>query len=118
MKTKLLIAAAMISLALPAAADFTTVQLAYEVALSEVRLPRNENGTIAFKECKDCEYKTMRVSANIRYEVDGLTVTLKQFRELTKHVADRDNETVTVLHHLEDNRVTKVSVYLWGQRNE
>ena len=112
MKTKLLIAAAMIGLAMPAAADFTTVQLAYEVALSEVRLPRNENGTIAFKECEDCEYKTKRVSANIRFLVDGRSVSLAKFRQMTDRVADRDNEAVTILHHLEDNRVTEVSVYL------
>jgi len=71
MKTKLLIAIAMMGLALPVAADFTTVQVAYEVALSEVRLPRNEKGTIAFKECDDCEYQTKRVSADVRYRVDG-----------------------------------------------
>jgi len=112
MKTKLLIAIAMMGLALPAAADFTTVQVAYEVALSEVRLPRNEHGTIAFKECNDCEYKTKRVSANIRYLVDGRSVTLEKFREMTDRVADRDNEAVTILHHLKDNRVTEVSVYL------
>jgi len=112
MKTKLLIATAMIGLALPAAADFTTVQLAYEVALSEVRLPRIENGTIAFKECEDCDYKTKRVSANIRYLVDGRSVSLSKFRQMTDRVVDRDNEAVTILHHLEDNRVTKVSVYL------
>lgn len=112
MKTKLLIALAIMGLALPAAADFTTVQVAYEVALSEVRLPRNENGTIAFKECDDCEYKTKRVSADIRYRVDGHSVTLQKFREMTDRVADRDNEAVTILHHLEDNRVTEVSVYL------
>ena len=112
MKTKLLIAAALISLALPAAADFTTVQVAYEVALSEVRLPRNGHSTIAFKECADCEYKTKRLSADVRYLVDGRSVTLQKFRQLTDRVADRDNEAVTILHHLEDNRVTEVSVYL------
>ncbi len=112
MKTKLLIAAAIIMLSLPAAADFTTVQLAYEVALSEVRLPRNETGTIAFKECEDCEYKTKRVSANIRYLVDGRSVSLSKFRQMTDRVADRDNEAVTILHHLKDNRVTEVSVNL------
>lgn len=113
MNTKLLIAVAMIGLALPAAADFTTVQVAYEVALSDVRLPRDEHGsTIAFKECADCEYKTKRVSANIRYLVDGRSVTLQKFRQLTNRVANRDNEAVTILHHLEDNRVTEVSVYL------
>ena len=112
MKTKLFFAAALIGLALPAAADFTTVQIAYEVALSEVRLPRNEHGTIGFKECASCEYKTKRVSADIRYKVDGRSVTLEKFRQLTERVADRDNEAVTILHHLEDNRVTEVSVYL------
>ena len=112
MKTKLLIALAMMTLALPAAADFTTVHVAYELALSDIRLPRNEHGTIAFKECADCEYKTKRVSANIRYLVDGRSVTLQKFRQLTDRVADRDNEAVTILHHLEDNRVTEVSVYL------
>ena len=112
MKTKLLIAIAMMGLALPAAADFTTVQIAYEVALSEVRLPRNEKGTIAFKECADCEYQTKRVSADIRYRVDGRSVSLEDFRQMTDRVVDRDNEAVTILHHLEDNRVTEVSIYL------
>ena len=112
MKTKLLIAIAIMGLALPVAADFTTVQLAYEVALSDVRLPRNEKGTIAFKECDDCEYKTKRVSADVHYRVDGRSVSLEKFREMTDRVADRDNEAVTILHHLEDNRVTEVSVYL------
>lgn len=118
MKTKLLIAAALLCVALPTAADFKTVQLAYEVALSEIRFPENHRGTIAFKTCSDCEYLTKRVSGNIRYLVDGRAVTLKKFRKLTENVADRDNEAVTILHHLEDNRVTEVSVYLRGPGNE
>jgi len=112
MKTKLFIAAAMIILALPAAADFKTVELAYEVALSDIRLPHNETGTIAFKECEKCDYRTKRVTASTRYQVDGHTVTLKKFREAVEQVSDRDSKAVTVLHHLEDNRVTAVSVYL------
>jgi hypothetical protein len=112
MKTKLLVAAALLSVSFPTAADFETVELAYEVALSEIRLPRNHRGTIAFKKCSDCEYLTKRVSENIRYMVDGRAVTLEKFRQLTESVADRDNEAVTIMHHLEDNRVTEVSVYL------
>ena len=54
MKLKLLITAALLSLALPAAADFKQVQEAYEVALSDMRLPRADGGTIAFKECAKC----------------------------------------------------------------
>ena len=112
MKTKLLIAAALIGLALPAAAQFQTVQQAYEVALSEIRLPRNVNGTIAFKECEKCQYRTKRVSAQTRYVLDGRTIPLAEFRDAMERVNDRRNEAVTILHHLKDNQVTEVSVYL------
>ena len=112
MKMKLFFAAALIGLALPAAAQFQTVQQAYEVALSEIRLPRNVNGTIAFKECEKCQYRTKRVSAQTRYVLDGHTIPLAEFRDAMERVTDRSNEAVTILHHLKNNQVTKVSVYL------
>ena len=112
MKLKLLIAAALLSLALPAAADFKQVAEAYEVALSDVRLPRANGGTIAFKECATCEYKRIRVGSDMRYRLNGKDVTLKKFREAMATVENRDDEAVTVLHHLERNQVTAVSVYL------
>jgi len=112
MKLKVLITAALLSLALPAAADFKQVQEAYEVALSDVRLPRAHGGTIAFKECDKCEYKRIRVGSDMRYRLNGKDVTLKQFREAMATVENRDEEAVTVLHHLERNQVTAVSVYL------
>jgi len=112
MQTKLLIVAAMFILALPAAADFKTVELASEVALSDLRLPVSENGTIAYKECEKCDFLTKRVTAATRYQVDGRTVTLEKFREAVAQVSDRDMQAVTVLHHLEDDRITAVSVYL------
>ena len=112
MKSKLFIAAVLVSLALPATADFKTVELAYEAALSGIRIPRNETGTISFKECAKCEYKTKRVTASTRYEVNGRAITLEKFRQILGRISDRENHAVTVLHHLKDNRVTAVSVYL------
>ena len=112
MKLKILIAAALLSLALPAAADFKQVAEAYEVALSDVRLPRANGGTIAFKECATCEYKRLRIGSDMRYRLNGKDVTLKQFREAMATVEDREAEAVTVLHHLERNQVTAVSVNL------
>jgi len=112
MKFKVLITAALLSLALSAAADFKQVAEAYEVALSNVRLPRTDGGTIAFKECDKCEYKRIRVGSDMRYRLNGKDVTLKQFREAMATVENRDEEAVTVLHHLERNQVTAVSVYL------
>ena len=80
MKLKVLITAALLSLALPAAADFKQVQEAYEVALSDLRLPRAHNGTIAFKECESCDYVSVRVGADTRYMLNGKAVPLKEFR--------------------------------------
>ena len=112
MKLKLLIAAAMLSLALPAAAEFTQVQDAYEVALSDLRLPRGDGGTIAFKECATCEYKRIRVGADMSYLLNGKNVSLKKFREAMATVENREDQPVTVRHHLERNQVTAVSVNL------
>ena len=112
MKFKVLITAVLLSLALPAAADFKLAQEAYEVALSDLRLPRADGGTIAFKECDTCEYRRIRVGSDMRYRLNGKDVSLKEFREAIATVDDRESEAVTVLHHLERNQVTAVSVNL------
>ena len=112
MKLKVLITAALLCLALPAAAEFKIVQDAYEIALSDLRLPRNESGTLAFKECESCDFMTVRVGAYTRYQINGKAVPLKEFRAAMAKVVDRDNEAVTVLRHVKRNQVTAVSVYL------
>jgi biopolymer transport protein ExbD len=112
MKLKVLITAALLCLALPAAAEFKIVQDAYEIALSDLRLPRNESGTLAFKECESCDFMTVRVGADTRYQINGKAVPLKEFRAAMAKVVDRDNEAVTVLRHVKRNQVTAVSVYL------
>ena len=112
MKLKVLITAVMLILALPAVADFKTVAEAYEVALSDLRLPRGNGGTIAFKECDTCEYRRIRVGADISYQLNGKSVPLKLFREALATVENREVQPVTVLHHLERNQVTAVRVNL------
>ena len=112
MKLKLLIAALILGVAIPASADFKTIVQGYEVALSDLRLPRAESGTIAFKECSTCRYHTKRVDGGTRWMINGESVSLKEFRLAVSRVTERAEEAVTVLHHLEDNRVTEVSVYL------
>jgi hypothetical protein len=112
MKTKLLIAAALFSLALPVAAQQEVVAEAYEIALGDLRLPQSEAGTIAFKECDECDYQTKRVSELTRYVVNGRTVSLVDFSKAVARVVDRDGQPVTVLHNIKDNRVTEISVNL------
>ncbi len=112
MKFKAMIAAFVLLLALPVPAPADIVQEAYEVALSNVRLPRTPNGTIAFKECPRCDYAVLRVGADTRYRLNGKLTRLDKFREALAFVQNRDDEAVTVLHHLERNQVTEVSVNL------
>jgi len=112
MKIKLLIAAALLCMAFPAAAEFTTVQEAYEIALSDLRLPHNKTGTIAFKECDSRDYKTVRVGADTRYTLNGKAVPHNKFRDALSVVENRDDQPVTVLRHVERNQVTAVLVNL------
>lgn len=112
MKTKLSIVAALLCLALPVAAEFTTVQEAYEIALSDLRLPPDESGTISFKECESCDYVFVRVGSDTRYTLNGKAVPLQEFREALSLVQSRDDQPVTVLRHVERNQVTAVLVNL------
>jgi hypothetical protein len=111
MKFKVLIAALSLALALPVAAQFRTIAEAHEAWLSELRLPQSEAGTIGFKPCDDCAYLVKRVNSNTEWVFDGRSMSLEKFRRVVTTVADRKNTPVTVLHHLESDRVTRVSVH-------
>lgn len=112
MKLRVLITAALLMLAGTVTAQGTVVQDAYEVALSDIRLPRAELGTIAFKECEKCKYHRYRVGADTQYKLNGKALPLGEFRAALANVADRENEAVTVLRHVARNQVTAVSVNL------
>jgi hypothetical protein len=113
MKIKVLMTAIILGLALPVAADFVQIQEAHEVQLSELRLPQSSHGTVAFKPCSDCPYMVKRVTAETQWILDGKSMKLEKFRRGVADLTERDNTAVTVLHHLENDRVTKVSVHIF-----
>lgn len=110
MKTRYLFTIILLALALPAAAEFRTIQRAYEVELSNLRLPQAEGGTIAFKPCSNCAYQTTRVTVSTRWVLNGQSMSLAKFREGIAGIEVQDRKSVTVLHHLEDDRVTRVAI--------
>lgn len=112
MKSRIFVFAVALMLALPAAAQMKTLQAAHEVMLSELRLPGTESGTIGFKPCEDCDYRTERVSPETVYLVNEQRVSLEKFTEALASVNDRDATFVTVLQHMERNVVTRVWVTL------
>ena len=109
---RLLSISLLLVVSLSAAAEFRTVQLAHEVLLDDLRLPQSDSGTLGFKPCGECEYSTERISTDTRWLLDGRAVTLSDFRLGLARVTERTSVYVTVLHHLEEDRVTEVSVYL------
>ena len=110
MKFNVLIAAILLGLSLPAAAEYKVIEEAHEVRLADLRLPQNETGTVGFKPCDDCNYLVKRVNGNTEWVLDGQKLSLQKFKRNLRRISDRENTPVTVLHHLEDDRVTRVTV--------
>ena len=96
----------------PVSADIHTVELAHEVRLTDLRMPQSESGTVGFRTCDECDFQTERVTGETRWSLNGRIVRLDDFRVALARIADRSDVYVTVLHHLEDDRITEVSVYL------
>lgn len=110
MNIKKLLICALLVLSLPATADFETVSRAYEIALSDFRVPATPSSGVQFKECAECEYSIIRVTPYTQYRVNQRSVELKEFRKSIFEIRDRATTMVIVLHHLESDTVEAVSV--------
>jgi len=112
MHIRQLLVTLLITFSLSAAADFTTTEEAYEIALSDMTTPVTSAGSLVFKECADCDSRMIRMTRNTRFIVNGRTVVLKEFRKQVFQVNDRSRVAVTVMHHLESDTITSISVKL------
>ncbi len=112
MQLRQLLALVLLGLSLAAAADFRTITEAYEVDLSDLRLPGSENGTLTFRQCSDCAAQTLRVSGKTRYLINDRDFALAEFKEQLKRVRNRKDQIVSVLHHLESNTIKAIKVWL------
>jgi len=110
--TKFIAIATLLLATSSAFAEFTTVTLASEVRLSEFRLPASVNGIATFKPCGACELKTVSVNADTRYRLNGQFVALPDIRRTLASVTNRNRKTVIVMHHLESDLITQISINL------
>ena len=53
-----------------------------------------------------------RITGNTQFLVNGKSVELKEFRKQVFQVRDRLNKWLTVLHHLDQDTITSISVAL------
>ncbi len=114
MKIKMIVAAFLLSLSLTAVAQMKDSGAAYEVKMSDVRLPNSEVGTIGFKPCGDCDYETRRVNRATVWEFNGERMSLKDFRLRFNSVDRSINVPVQVLHNFDSNMVTRVWIVTPG----
>ena len=101
-----------LGLSLAAAADFRTITEAYEVDLSDLRLPGSENGNLTFRQCSECDPETLRVTVKTRYLINDRDFALAQFKKQLKRVATRKDHGIAVFHHLESNTIKAIKVRL------
>ena len=111
MKFRIITTALLLGLALPAAADFTTIVEGHEVSIKNVRLPQTQSGTIAYKRCNTCPYETKRVAADVSWEFNGSAMRLERFRDRIAAIADR-NWVITVGHHLQRDEIVRVTAWV------
>ena len=112
MHIRKLLVALLMTFSLSATADFITIEEGYEVALSDMTVPVISTGSLIFRECEDCDAKSIRMTRNTRFIVSGRTVELKEFRKQVFQVPDRTRVPVTIMHHLESDTIVSISVAL------
>jgi hypothetical protein len=100
----------LLGLSFSAAGEFTTVEKAYEVPLSLLRVPASNNGTVLFRECAECPEFRVPVTARTQFVINGQPVLLAEFRKKLFTIRDRESETITVRHHLQSNTITAIKV--------
>lgn len=112
MSIRKILVIALLAMSLPAAAEFVTVSLAHEVALSNMRVPATPSSGVQFRKCDDCESIILRVTPHTQYLVNGQAVDLKEFRANVFNIRDRASKVVVIKHHLETDTVESISVHI------
>ncbi len=112
MHSRKLLVLVLLGLSLAAAAEFRTITEAYELDLSDLRLPGNEYGTLTFKQCIDCDAQTLRVTGETRYLINDRDFSLTDFKDRLIRVTNRKDHNVVVLHHLESDTIKAIEVRL------
>lgn len=110
MHIRTLLATVLLGFSLTAGAEFVTIERAYEVPLSFLRVPASHSGTVTFRECAECEEFRVPVTGNTEFVINGQPVLLKEFRKSVFRIRDRESEIVTVRRHLQSNTITAIHV--------
>ena len=107
----LLVVLALIAAA-QSSAEFRTIAEAYEVALSDFEAPKFPNDLVSFKACRACETQSVRVTPKTTYVINQQATRFKDFVKSLAAARDRERKTVIVMHHLESDTISSLSIDL------
>ena len=110
MKRTLALLIGLFVLSWPAFGQFQVVELAHEVPLSEFVVPVTRNGNLTFRSCSDCKSFTVRMTPETRYIINDRDVDLREFRERVIPLGRSSTKYLTILHHLEKDTVSFISI--------
>ena len=113
-KPLLIVALLLLSLAAPAGAR-TIIQLerAFAMTLPGVKLPAGDVGTVSFKTCADCPYRTHRTMAETVYQANGRSLPLVDLLRVVDDIeraGKQDDTVVAVFLDIATERVTRVTL--------
>lgn len=111
-----LILALLLSLAAPAGAR-TVIELerGVELILTSVKLPTADGGTVSYKTCADCPYRTHRTMDATVYQANGRSLPLPEFLRVVEDIyarpgAAENDAVVAVFLDIASERVTRVTL--------
>lgn len=111
MHIRLFMIALLATLSFAATAENYIISQAYEIAVSNLRLPGNVVGSVAFKECDTCVMQTVRVTTETEYVLNNRSVSLTEFRKAVNTISDKQKNIATVIHHLQSDAIVAVHVF-------
>ncbi len=90
------------------------IETSAELALSALTLPSSPTGTITFRTCADCPYRTHRMAEQPQFLINRKAVTFQEFLEVAEPMhelrATADATLVTVFLDANTARVTRISL--------
>ena len=99
--------------ALPALADFRTIDEAHEVPFQYLVLPSSDFGTLRFRKCASCELISLQTTPETAYSLNGETYTLRAFGvelQRIRSTAIAAENVVTVVERLATGTILSVTV--------
>lgn len=101
--------------ALPASADFQTIDQAHEVPFQNLGLPGSAYGTMTFRECAECSVIILRATPATTYTLNGEFFELRAFSVELQRIRSKaiaEENVVTVMQNLATGTLLSITVQL------